>query len=52
MSRIFCVPGGRCVSLHVCSITDLGVCVSPSMGVQGVSGVRGGGGCSLEPYSV
>lgn len=34
----FCVPGGRCVSLHVCSIIGLGICVSPSMGVQGVSG--------------
>ena len=34
----FYVPGGRCVSLHVCSITALGICVSPSMSVQGVSG--------------
>lgn len=31
----FCVPAGRCVSLHVCSVIDLGICVSPSMGVQG-----------------
>lgn len=38
MSRIFCVPGGRCVSLHVCFIIDLGICVNPTMGVQGVSG--------------
>lgn len=38
MNRIFCVPGGRCMSLHVCSIIGLGICVSPSMGVQGVSG--------------
>lgn len=47
MSRIFCVPGGRCVSLHVCSSTGLSICVSPSMGVQGVSGCGwcGGGEC-------
>lgn len=36
--RISSVPGGRCVSLHVCSNTGLRICVSPSMGVQGVSG--------------
>lgn len=26
------------MSLHVCFIIDLGICVSPTMGVQGVSG--------------
>lgn len=54
----FCVPAGRCVSLHVCSVIDLSICVSPRMGVQGVSGCGwcASGGrecvCFLKSYCI